>query len=312
MESIPSLLMVDCPDGPILLQASRDRGFALQTVADPLQALARLGRQRYHLILTPLQHELGALRALAQSAHHYGIPLWLVGTPDELEQLDPTLAGLAEDFLQSPLPAPLFHHRLQLFEARQKLKRDYVQLENQLRENQAIDPLTQLPGRHFAVQNLQLQWQRLRRKGTPFCCILCDLDRFYQLNADHGQRFGDRVLYQVAQSLKQEARSCDVFCRYEGECFFFLCADTHLEGAEQLTRRLQARLSQLKLERGVRLTASFAVVDCQSGFHTVDEILSLAEGVLRQVKDSGGNRWDRVSGPAAPPEPADIPANGPL
>lgn len=282
-----NLLIVHSPDAHLMAEVAHAERHQVQTAADYDDAIAWLGRQRFDLLLVPLT---GASAAeLTAAAARYGVPVWAVAAADQLVQCQADLAG-AQDFLQVPVVDLVFRQRLRLHQERGELRRRQTQLENLLRENAALDPLTHLPNRHFAIQNLQLQWQRYRRKAVPFSCILCDLDEFKKSNDAHGQRFGDSVLRTVGTLLKERVRASDLVCRYDGQEFFILCSDTDLKGASLLAERLRARMASLDVGKDFSVSACFAVVQSDACFRTADQLLRAAEDLLASAKGFGPNQ----------------------
>lgn len=280
------ILIVHCEDAHTISQVAHASGHEVHTAADYQDGIAQLGRQRCHLLIAPLHQDLGPLSA---AARRFGVSLWLVGEAQDFARRESEVSD-ADDFLQTPVVEVVFRQRLVHFLQGREYQKRQTQLENALRENAALDPLTHLPNRHFAMQNLQLQWQRYRRKVVPFCCILCDLDHFKKSNEAHGQRFGDSLLRSVANLLKEKVRGSDLVCRYDGQEFFILCSDTELAGALQLAERLRTKLASLDLQRGAHVSACFAVVQSDARFRSPDQMLRAAEELLDQAKLNGPNQ----------------------
>ena len=294
------LLIVHCEDAHILAEAAHAQRHEIQTVADYEEAASQLGSQRFDILIAPLNGDPSDLSA---AAGRYGVALWLVAQVDQLERLEQDLGGV-DDFLQSPVLGRVFRQRLRLYQERCEFRARQTQLENLLRENASIDPLTHLPNRHFAMQNLQLQWQRYRRKFVPFSAILCDLDDFKKTISGHGQRFGDRLLRSVADLFQGKLRASDLICRYDGQEFVILCSDTELPGALQLAERLRLSLTRLEVKPGVSISACFAVVQSHERFRSPDQLLTAAEELLEQAKSRGPNQVSAMplSGPEMTPE----------
>ncbi|MFN8607074.1 MAG: diguanylate cyclase [Vulcanimicrobiota bacterium] len=259
----------------------------VKTAAHMEEALRFLGRERFDLVIAPAGP--GDVAPLTMAAHRHGVPLWIVGTHEALEQLGEEAAAV-DEFLQFPVVPVVLRRRLALYQERRDFYRRQTQLENLLRENASQDPLTRLPNRHFAMQHLQLQWQLFRRKLIPFCCILCDLDEFKKSNDDYGQRFGDKILRAVAHVFKSKLRAADLVCRYDGQQFFILCSDTEVDGARQLAERLRQCLTHLDLPKEVSLTASFSIVQSDNSFSSPDHMLKEAEEALAEAKTYGPNQ----------------------
>src|SRR5437899_10716131 len=70
------------------------------------------------------------------------------------------------------------------------------------------------------------------------------IDQFKLLNDEFGHLLGDEVLRQVSSIFHQQLRKIDVVCRYGGEEFAILLAQTNqqhaLGGAEKLRKMVEA------------------------------------------------------------------------
>lgn len=75
------------------------------------------------------------------------------------------------------------------------------------------DPLTQLLNRRGL--NAVLEYYRTLRQ--PFSVLALDIDHFKNVNDSRGHDVGDRVIQQVASTLRASARQSDVVCRNGGE-----------------------------------------------------------------------------------------------
>jgi diguanylate cyclase (GGDEF)-like protein len=120
-------------------------------------------------------------------------------------------------------------------EREQRRNRDLVeQLERLARE----DDLTGIANRRCFDQALDREIARSQRSQAPLALLLCDLDRFKQVNDEHGHLAGDHVLKAIAALLSSRARRGDVVARLGGDEFAVLCPDTGLEDAHHLAEHL--------------------------------------------------------------------------
>ncbi len=115
-------------------------------------------------------------------------------------------------------------------------------------KRQAItDELTQLANRRRFTETLAVEVRRADRFGDPLALVLADLDDFKLINDQYGHQAGDEVLRRFSDVLRENVRDFDLPVRYGGEEFAVLLPETGLDGAEQLARRLQSALLQLRL-----------------------------------------------------------------
>jgi diguanylate cyclase (GGDEF)-like protein len=109
---------------------------------------------------------------------------------------------------------------------------------NTLERLVTTDPVTGV-GNHRRFQDaLAAELVRARRAERPLALLMCDVDRFREVNAAHGHQTGSSVLRELAQRLALEIRSFDTFARYGGEEFVVLLPDTGPEGAAAVAERL--------------------------------------------------------------------------
>ena len=65
--------------------------------------------------------------------------------------------------------------------------------------------------------------ERARRFGREFGLLMVDIDRFKQVNDDHGHQRGDAVLVEVAGRIETAVRGgVDTVTRYGGEEFLVI------------------------------------------------------------------------------------------
>src|SRR5215211_2127155 len=112
-------------------------------------------------------------------------------------------------------------------------------------ESQAnTDTLTGL----FNLRYLQRQIAQLlevnKRYGQPFSVLLMDVDGLKRINDAHGHAAGDRVLMQVAMSLRRAIRTVDTPARLGGDEFCVLAPQQDAKGGRQLAERLSAAVRE--------------------------------------------------------------------
>jgi diguanylate cyclase (GGDEF)-like protein len=170
-------------------------------------------------------------------------------------------------------------------------------LENaQLHETAALqarsDGLTGLANRRHCEERLRAEVARSERYEYPLAVVLCDLDEFKAANDSHGHAFGDLVLQQFADVLRETLRDVDVSSRWGGEEFLIVLPGTTLEGAVEAAERIRTALAALELSAGdttARMTASFGVAGFVAGSNAPD-LVRAADEALYEAKQRGKNR----------------------
>jgi diguanylate cyclase (GGDEF)-like protein/PAS domain S-box-containing protein len=97
--------------------------------------------------------------------------------------------------------------------------------EQQLEFRAYHDPLTGLANRPLFDESLDQALERARRQGSEVAVLFADIDRFKQVNDQHGHEAGDEVLRIVASRLLNCARGSDVVARRGGDEYLVLLPD---------------------------------------------------------------------------------------
>jgi two-component system cell cycle response regulator len=155
------------------------------------------------------------------------------------------------------------------------------------------DPLTGLPNRRSAMDQLEQAWSAASRSGLPLSVMVIDIDHFKQVNDSHGHATGDLVLREAAATLRAAARREDSVCRIGGEEFLVICPNTDLKSAMLSAERLRASLGAKQMTIGQTektLTVSIGVATRDSVASDMDVLVSLADQALYAAKEAGRNR----------------------
>ena len=161
----------------------------------------------------------------------------------------------------------------------------------QLHEKATRDPLTGVANRAEFDSMLSELTDRSIAGGATFSLVMCDIDRFKQVNDIHGHQAGDEALVSVASLLQSHSRDGDLVSRYGGEEFVLLCPGCDNPTATRRAEAIRAAIEQLALPmlEGKSLTASFGVTEFQAG-DSAETVLARADRALLRAKDTGRNQ----------------------
>ena len=173
----------------------------------------------------------------------------------------------------------------------------------ELRRLASRDPLTGCLNRRAFFDATTELFEAARRRQTPLCCVMADIDHFKQFNDRYGHAVGDEVIQVVARALAAGLRPADVLCRYGGEEFCIVLPGATPAEAQAVAERIRAAIeaaaaSAIRGTAVMPITSSFGLASVALGARTLEELIDQADQALYRSKQGGRNRvtvWARLS-----------------
>jgi len=154
------------------------------------------------------------------------------------------------------------------------------------------DPLTGALNRKGLEEAVEREISSVRRKDTPLCMSLLDIDNFKKLNDTMGHATGDSALAHLAAVARECMRPQDTLARYGGEEFVILLPDTPLDKGIEAMTRLQRELTKKFFLAGtekVLITFSAGVAQLAPD-ETGADAIKRADKAMYLAKRAGKNR----------------------
>lgn len=158
-----------------------------------------------------------------------------------------------------------------------------LSLENELRRLAGTDALTSLLNRPAFLTLLDGRLQQ-----GPATVLFVDLDGFKAVNDMDGHAAGDRLLREVAATLRRELRGPDVAARLGGDEFAVLLGTDQLTEARAVAERLVQRLRRMPSDPARRTAASVGVATGRDV--SAEALLGDADLAMYEAKARGGRR----------------------
>jgi diguanylate cyclase (GGDEF)-like protein len=192
-----------------------------------------------------------------------------------------------DDPVDNQLPSDQQRRVLRLLVEQTSAAQKLIEQRAELAHLASHDPLTGLRNRRGL--------DALLSAHSQVALLVCDLDRFKQINDRYGHAVGDQVLQRFGELLYELARSTDVAIRLGGEEFCLVLPQTArggaLNAAERLRLAVQERMTDLVAE-GV--TVSIGVAATADGVLDASALLALADRGMYAAKQAGGNRSEEA------------------
>ena len=143
----------------------------------------------------------------------YPYVILLTGNTNKEEVIEGLGSG-ADDYLTKPFHPGELHARVKVGRRIADLHQQLHAKNLQLEELALTDPLTGLPNRRAIDAWAAHELSAAARHHFSVWVAMADLDRFKQINDEHGHLIGDRVLRAAAEAMQKCARHYDAIGRF--------------------------------------------------------------------------------------------------
>jgi len=152
-----------------------------------------------------------------------------------------------------------------------------------------VDDLTGVLNRRAFMQEAERLLKLVARQCGSLSIAILDVDHFKKVNDTHGHAAGDRVLKDVAQTLRSGLRESDLVGRIGGEEFAIALPFTQPQDAMKRLQQLRLRVAGQSSE-GVRVTISGGLSEVSALRADIGETLKHADAALYLAKSAGRNQ----------------------
>jgi diguanylate cyclase (GGDEF)-like protein len=222
------------------------------------------------------------------------IPVIMLTSEEDVTMKIKSLEQGASDYLTKPFNEGELIARAKVHLKIKHLQDALKERNDMLRELSGTDELTKINNRRRFMEYFRAEFNRSVRYHHPLSFIIFDLDYFKQVNDKYGHIMGDLVLVEVARTVQEAIRKCDIIGRYGGEEFTLLLPETPLKGAIPYAERLRKRIENMELSDpniSLEITLSGGIAAYpHHNAQSVDELLQKADLALYRAKEKGRNR----------------------
>ena len=160
------------------------------------------------------------------------------------------------------------------------------------------DELTGLHNRKYLHERLDAEIARARRYKTPLSCLLFDIDFFKVVNDMYGYDWGDVLLRNLAEKLKQMVRKEDVLTRYGDEEFILILPNTSEENAFLFAERFRRDIEKMEFipageeeRHPITISGGISTYPCLANVEEdANTVIRYAEHALYNAKRRGKNK----------------------
>lgn len=313
--SLRILLVEDDPTSLVLVEGllSNILGHTAFTASNGQQALSLSMEVLPHVVITdwlmPVMSGLELTRSLRATEWGQNLYIIMLTSIEDEEEIITAFDAGVDDYVTKPINIRAFRARLRaawhyrkLQESwerdREQLKRFAAELavtNRKLKHYALTDVLTELPNRRAGMESLSEAWSIASRTDQLMAVMLIDIDHFKRINDNYGHAIGDKVLQEVASSIRNIARKGDTFCRMGGEEFLVVChnGNTDAKSAVLFAERLRQHVKEQKInidDIQIQTSISIGVALKEAGMKSEDHLVNAADKALYAAKNAGRNK----------------------
>jgi diguanylate cyclase (GGDEF)-like protein len=153
------------------------------------------------------------------------------------------------------------------------------------------DFLTGLENRRAFFERASAERKRSLRMHSNFIVAFIDLDRFKDVNDHFGHSAGDEVLKKVAATLRRNTRDSDIIARLGGDEFGMILV-TSEHGELVALKKVHEKLIEEMKNSHWNVTFSIGVCVYKNPQESIDQMITAADRLMYQAKQSGKNRME--------------------
>ena len=101
------------------------------------------------------------------------------------------------------------------------------------------DGVTELYNSRYLIQRVRKEFKRSLRTQQSLSLLFIDLDDFKKINSRHGHKFGNRVIIEVSEIIRDRATKNGIIARFGGDEFVVLLVNTDKNAAVSIANNIK-------------------------------------------------------------------------
>lgn len=151
-----------------------------------------------------------------------------------------------------------------------------------------INRVKKFPDETISAEAIEYDRREVRDDEDYWLCII-DIDDFKTINRSYSHLYGDEVIVQIADLMKESFRGGDLLCRYGGEEFIVVFGPCNRDNATMVMERFRNKVANQKFGRLDQVTVSMGMVKVTEE-ERPSTLIGHADQALDHSKEHGRNQ----------------------
>ena len=190
----------------------------------------------------------------------------------------------AADFITKPLLLDHIHLTINKLLENARLVEE-AEMADYYRMLSHTDELTGLFNLRHLKPTLRKEVDRHIRYGHNLSVAMLDIDNFKKYNDTNGHEVGNKLLVNLAQTLRHNTRNCDLLNRYGGEEFIIVFPETMPGESCVVTQRICRSLETI-----MGITVTIGLASLPKDTLNSEELIKMADKAMYWGKRNGKNQ----------------------
>ena len=199
-------------------------------------------------------------------------------------------------YWEKVLISPIFNevgtitHYIAVSEDITEQKEEKINLQYQAK----YDNLTKIPNRNYGLEKVNYLLQQAKENHSQLGLMFVDLDHFKQVNDNLGHDYGDELLIQATQRMKNALRNTDLIARLGGDEFFIAIPFVEKKSdLETIAAKIIKVLNQcfMIFQDSVFISGSIGIAIFPQDGNQLKQLIRKADLAMYQSKTNGKNQF---------------------
>lgn len=146
------------------------------------------------------------------------------------------------------------------------------------------DSLTDLYNRRFVLEKFVALSKYATKRGLKIAVLISDVNDFKRINDSYGHEFGDKILIEIAKSLKDSFDKRDIIARWGGDEFLILAVFSDEDAIKEKINDFQSALKCRSADKDMAVSVSIGQANFPTDNKNLEALIAIADANMYEIK----------------------------